>query len=123
MRFLSTRAHGVIDYATGLLLIIAPYVFGFNNGGAAQWTPMVVGIAIIGLSLMTDYELALVRMIPMPVHLATDVAAGALLAVSPWLFGFADRVYLPHLLVGLFEIGAGLMTRTRSDSSLTVRSV
>ena len=54
MRFLSTRAHGVIDYATGLLLIIAPYVFGFNNGGAAQWTPMVVGIAIIGLSLMTD---------------------------------------------------------------------
>ena len=83
---------------------------------------MVVGIAIIGLSPMTDYELALVRMIPMPVHLATDVAAGALLAVSPWLFGFADRVYWPHLIVGLFEIGAGLMTRTRSDLSLTTRS-
>jgi hypothetical protein len=59
----------------------------------------------------------------MPVHLATDVAAGALLAVSPWLFGFADRVYLPHLVVGLFEIAAGLMTRTTSDTSLTARSV
>jgi hypothetical protein len=39
MRFLSTRAHGVIDYATGLLLIIAPYVFGFDNGGAAPGRP------------------------------------------------------------------------------------
>lgn len=124
MRILSTRAHGVIDYATGLLLIVAPYLFGFANGGAAQWTPMVVGIALIGLSLMTDYELALVRMIPMPVHLATDVAAGLLLAISPWLFGFADRVYLPHVIVGLLEIGAGLMTQTRSEtSSLTARSV
>jgi hypothetical protein len=124
MRILSTRAHGVIDYATGLLLIVAPYLFGFANGGAAQWTPMVVGIALIGLSLMTDYELALVRMIPMPVHLATDVAAGLLLAISPWLFGFADRVYLPHLIVGLLEIGAGLMTQTRSETSrLTARSV
>jgi hypothetical protein len=124
MRILSTRAHGVIDYATGLLLIVAPYLFGFANGGAAQWTPMVVGIALIGLSLMTDYELALARLIPMPVHLATDVAAGLLLAISPWLFGFADRVYLPHVIVGLLEIGAGLMTQTRSEtSSLTARSV
>jgi hypothetical protein len=30
-----------------------------------------------------------------------DVASGALLALSPWLFGFADRVFCPHLIVGL----------------------
>jgi hypothetical protein len=41
-----------------------------------------------------------------------DVASGALLALSPWLFGFADRVFWPHLIVGIMEIGAGLTTRT-----------
>ena len=117
MRILSTRAHGVIDYAMGLLLIVSPYLFGFNTGGAAQWTPMVVGIALLGLSVMTNYELALVRIIPMPVHLAADVGAGLLLAVSPWLFGFSDRVTWPHVIFGLLEIGAGLMTQTHSQTN------
>jgi hypothetical protein len=33
------------------------------------------------------------------------------LTISPFLFGFADQVYLPHLLFGLFSIVASLVTR------------
>src|SRR3712207_6815781 len=99
----------------GALLIVAPYLLGFADGTAAQWIPQILGAALIGASLLTDYELGVVRVIPMPVHLFLDIAAGALLAVSPWLFGFADRVYWPHLILGLLEIGAGLMTRTVPD--------
>jgi hypothetical protein len=43
MRFIPTRTHGVIDYLTGLLLLVAPYIFGFADGGAAQWVPMILG--------------------------------------------------------------------------------
>ncbi|MBC4018506.1 SPW repeat domain-containing protein [Siccirubricoccus deserti] len=117
MRFISTRTHGVIDYLMGALLIVAPYILGFADGTAAQWIPQIVGAVLIGAALMTDYELGAVRMIPMPVHLFLDVAAGALLAVSPWLFGFADRVFWPHLILGLLEIGAGLMTRTTPETA------
>ncbi|HYF55979.1 MAG TPA: SPW repeat protein [Salinarimonas sp.] len=116
MRVIPTRVHGMIDYATGFLLIVAPYLFGFANGGIAQYLPMLLGAAIIGMSLFTDYELSLSRMIPLPMHLGVDVAGGALLAVSPWLFGFADRVYWPHLIIGLAEIGVGLMTRSTPDT-------
>lgn len=112
MRFIPTRTHGVLDYAVGLLLILAPYLLGFADGGAAQWVPQVLGLGAIVHALLTDYELGLVRVIPMPVHLLLDAASGALLAISPWLFGFADRVWLPHLVLGLFEIGAALTTRT-----------
>ena len=112
MRFLPTRVHGVIDYLWGVSLIATPWLLGFANGGAAQYLPQLLGAAIIIMSLITDYELSVTRIIPMPVHLAIDVAGGALLAVSPWLFGFADRVYWPHLIVGLAEIGVGLMTQT-----------
>jgi hypothetical protein len=116
MRIIPTRIHGMLDYATGLLLLISPYLFGFSDvGGAAQYIPMLLGAAIIGLSLVTDYELSIAKLIPMPMHLAGDVGAGVLLAASPWLFGFADQVYWPHVIVGLAEIGAGLMTRTTPD--------
>lgn len=113
MRFLSTRVHGMIDYATGGLLLIAPWLFGFADGSAAQWVPMVLGASIIVMSLITDYELSLARIIPLGAHLAVDGLGGALLAVSPWLFGFADRIYWPHLIIGIAEIGVSLITRTR----------
>jgi hypothetical protein len=57
--------------------------------------PVILGAGILLMSLMTDYELSLTRVIPMGVHLAVDGLGGALLAVSPWLFGFADRTFWP----------------------------
>jgi hypothetical protein len=112
MRFISTRTHGVLDYGTGLLLIVLPYLLGFADGTAAQWIPQILGVGAIAYSLFTDYELGAVRAMPMRVHLFLDIASGLLLAASPWLFGFADRVFWPHLILGIFEIGAGVMTRT-----------
>lgn len=53
----------------------------------------------------------------MPAHLGLDIAGGVLLAASPWLFGFASLVFWPHLIVGLFEIAAGVMTRTAPERS------
>jgi len=113
MRFIPSRVHGVLDYLIGLLLIAAPWVFGFTGGGIAMWLPIVLGAGVILYSLFTDYELAMVRVIPLPMHLMLDGAGGALLAVSPWLFGFADQVWAPHLIVGLLDVGAAAMTQTQ----------
>lgn len=123
MRVLSTRTHGIMDYAMGILLLASPYLFGFATGGVKQWLPMILGLAMLGMSLLTRYEWGAIRVIPMPVHLAVDGLSGALLAVSPWLFGFAGVVFLPHLILGLIELGTSLLTETRSgmDEPLTAR--
>jgi hypothetical protein len=81
----------------------------------SNWCPNFLGAAIIVMSLATDYELSFANLIPMPMHLAVDIAGGVLLVASPWLFGFADRVVWPHVIVGVFEIATGLMTRTSRD--------
>jgi hypothetical protein len=47
----------------------------------------------------------------MRTHLALDLAGGAILALSPWLFGFSDYIWAPHLILGILEIGATLMTK------------
>ena len=112
MRFLPTRIHGVIDYIWGVLLLASPWIFGFADGGAAQWVAVVVGLGAIAYSAVTDYELGLVRLAPMRLHLLLDGLGGALLAASPWILGFADRVYGPHLAFGLFAVVASLITQT-----------
>lgn len=111
MKVIDTRTHGVLDYLTGALLLVAPYLFGFADGGIAQWLPQTLGAMTILMSLITDYELSVAKTIPLGVHLGVDVASGVLLAVSPWLFGFADLIWWPHLLVGLMEIVVPLVTK------------
>jgi hypothetical protein len=120
MRFIPTRVHGMVDYAMGALLIVAPWLFGFAAGGAETWVPVILGAGAIGYSLFTDYELGMVRKIPMGTHLALDAGSGVVLAASPWIFGFADLVYLPHVILGLLEIGAALMTHTTPDDRRAV---
>jgi hypothetical protein len=120
MRILSTRVHGMMDYGMGILLLVSPYLFGFATGGLKQWLPMLLGVAMIGMSLLTRYELGAFKLIPMPAHLAVDGVSGALLALSPWLFGFSGVVFLPHLVLGLIELGTSLITETHSEGEDTV---
>src|SRR3954471_2855275 len=115
MRFLPTRIHGFVDYLWGCLLILAPHLLGFADNRTATWVAWIFGAGAILYSLATDYELGLVRLIPMPAHLGLDGLAGAILPASPWLFGFADRVRWPHLAFGLFSVPASLITRTRAE--------
>lgn len=112
MRFIPTRIHGVLDYIVGLLLIASPWVFDFNRGGAETWVPVILGAGALIYSLFTNYELGLVKRVSMRTHLSLDAASGLFLAASPWLFGFSEFVYLPHLILGLFEIVAALTTKT-----------
>ena len=111
MRFIPTRIHGVLDYLVGALLIAGPWLFEFARGGAETWVPVVLGASAIFYSLFTDYEAGEVRSILMPTHLMLDLGSGVFLAASPWLFGFADYVWKPHVIVGLIEVGTALMTR------------
>jgi len=112
MRLIPTRIHGLLDYVVALLLIVWPLLAGYRLDAPEAVVPIVLGAGTVGFSLFTDYEMSLARLIPMPVHLGLDMASGALLALSPWLFGFAERAWTPHLVIGLLEIGVAMTTAT-----------
>jgi hypothetical protein len=73
---------------------------------------VLFGSIMIAASLMTAYECGLVSVISMSTHLGLDVLMGIVLAASPWLFGFYEQVWIPHLVLGLSEALAGLTTKT-----------
>lgn len=112
MRFLPTRVHGVIDYLWGVMLLSTPWTLGYGRGGAETWVAVAFGAGAILYSLLTDYEVGVLRVISMRTHLLIDFLGGILLAASPWLFGFADEVRAPHVAFGLFSVVAGLITET-----------
>jgi len=121
VRFVPTWLHGYFDYIGGVGLIAAPFVFGFYNvGGVAVILPMVLGVGLILYSLLTNYERGIpaLKFIPMQVHLILDFLASALLAASPFLFGFwtqAPNVWLPHLIAGVGVILLVLVSQTRPE--------
>jgi hypothetical protein len=122
MRIMPTRVHALLDYTVGVVLIAAPWIFRFaSESSAAKWISVVAGIAMIGLSAMTDYEGGfLTRAIPMRVHLMMDAMLGVFLIASPWLFGFADQganAWLPFVVIGIGEVGAASMTSPVPDTS------
>jgi hypothetical protein len=111
MRLLPTRIHGMMDYLMGTLLIALPFLSGFP-GRWATWVPVALGAGAIVYSLMTNYELGLAPVLSMSSHLGLDAASGLVLAASPWLFGFASAIWIPHVVLGLLEVFAALITKT-----------
>jgi hypothetical protein len=103
MRIIPTRWHGLLDYLVAVLLIALPALAGLPRG-AASYVPVCLGVATIGYSLLTRYERGILPVIPMRAHLALDLMNGALLAASPWLFGFAGEVWAPHVSIGCIEL-------------------
>jgi hypothetical protein len=112
MRFVPTWIHGIADWLLGVLLIAVPYILGFARGGAETFVPVALGITGLIVTFFTNHEYGIVRKIPMIGHLWVDGFAGILLAASPWIFGFADAVWIPHVVLGVTEFIASLVTKT-----------
>ena len=114
MRFIPTKFHAPLDYIVGAVLIAGPWIFQYSDSGAATAISIVLGSGLIAYSLFTNYELGLWKVAPMAVHNLIDIVAGALLAASPWLFGFADEganFWVPFVVIGGAAIFLGLTTK------------
>lgn len=110
MKIISTAQHARVDYIASLFFMVSPWIFGFSDSVPATWMMLGAGLISTVMSIFTNYEGGIVRSIPMRVHLTADVFLGALVASSPGIFGFAHEVFLPLLVMGLFEVMVSLVT-------------
>ena len=109
MLSISTRLHAFLDYSLSLFLMLAPALFGFGEAGAETIILILLGMTLCFYSFFTKYEGGLYPVFSMPVHYLFDLAIGILVATSPWLFGFRDFVYKPHLFTGLVIVTLSLI--------------
>jgi SPW repeat len=114
MKIIPRFYHGVLDYVVGLFLLLAPKLLGFSDlDGAAVWVPRIVGLMILLQAMTTKYELGVLKVMPISMHLMTDYVVGLFLLAAPWLFGFSEvRVAMVTVVVvGLLVLGLTAMTQ------------
>ncbi len=114
MKPISTKIHGSLDYATGLLLVLLPFFLNFDTSDPKGMILLVLGAFTILLALLTRYELGLIKLIPMPVHLVFDILSAVLLGASPWLLGFAGETYILYVGIALFEMVVIVLSQRRT---------
>lgn len=66
MAILNSKIHGIIDYAVVLFLWASPTLFHLPEI-TSLFTYLLAGIHL-GLTISTQYEMGIFKMIPLPVH-------------------------------------------------------
>jgi hypothetical protein len=92
--------HGVFEYAVGVLLIVAPFLFGYDDTSATA-ASVVLGLALLAFTAMSDLPTGLVRSISLGVHVLADVILAILLVALPFLLGFTDQAGPTALFITL----------------------
>jgi len=81
--------HGVVEYAAGILLIAAPFLFGFDED-AATAAAIVVGVLVLIIAASTAMSTGLIGSIPVQAHVVLDYILALALIAAPFVLGFTD---------------------------------
>jgi hypothetical protein len=105
--------HAALEPLIAIVIIAAPWIFQFSDTTSATVVCVVVGAAMLLVGSTTDWRMSLVRLIPLRAHLTGDLVLGAVLVLSPLIFGFADEGGPTRFMViaGVLELMTALMTR------------
>jgi hypothetical protein len=105
--------HAALEPLIAVVVIAAPWIFGFSEIDSATVICVLVGALMLLVGSMTDWRLSLVRLIPLRMHLMGDLLLGAVLLLSPLIFGFSDEGGPTRFMViaGVLEMLTALMTR------------
>jgi hypothetical protein len=81
--------HGIVEYAAGVLLIVAPFLFGFDSD-AATAAAIVIGVLMLIIAASTAMSTGLIKSIPVQAHVMLDYIIAIALIAAPFVLGFSD---------------------------------
>src|SRR3954454_23212102 len=110
---LPLKAHAALEPIVAIVLIAAPWIFGFDDVSSATAVSIAVGVLMLISGMSTRWRMSLVKLIPLRTHFRMDLVLGAVLIVAPFVLGDSDRGDATRFLVimGILELGTALMTR------------
>lgn len=112
-RPISTRTHGIIDYAWTTTAGTLPQMM---DGATATARLVRNASTAAGFnSMVTNYEAGVVRVLPMKAHLALDFVMCAALIIAPFLLPRSERRYAAiPVALGAIGLLTTMLTDTKS---------
>ncbi|HEV8284458.1 MAG TPA: hypothetical protein VGQ09_09110 [Chitinophagaceae bacterium] len=79
MKVISPKFHDVLDYVTVLFLAISPSIFAM--GAAASNFTYVLAAIHLALTVLTNFDMGIVKVIPLKIHGAIELVVSILLLI------------------------------------------
>ncbi|MEO1504753.1 MAG: hypothetical protein AAFU68_11060 [Pseudomonadota bacterium] len=96
VKFLNKTIHAYLDYPVAMSLIVLPFLLDLGATGPGAVTLSVgAGAAAFVLTLLTDHQLGVWRVIPFRAHEAVDGLVGVTFVLAPFALGLSglDAAY------------------------------
>jgi hypothetical protein len=108
--------HGVLEYAAAVLLIAAPFVFGFESD-TATGIAIAAGVVVLIVNGSTAMSTGLIKSIPVPAHVMLDYVLAIVLIAAPFVFAFDDdgSATAFFLVLGIVHLLLTIATRFIRD--------
>ena len=88
-RFVTRQIHAYIDYPVAVSLMAMPFVLGLGDSNPlAKWLSVATGVAAFVLTLLTNHETGVIKVLPYWFHVAVDRLVGVTFVVAPIVLGF-----------------------------------
>jgi len=89
MRFVTKQIHAYLDYPVALALIGLPFLLGLGSSNPlALYISVATGVAALLLTLLTDHQTGVFKVLSYKFHLAVDFIVGLTFVIVPFLLGF-----------------------------------
>jgi uncharacterized protein YaiE (UPF0345 family) len=110
---IALNVHAALEPLIAIVIIAAPWIFGFSGADDAKAVCVAVGAVMLIAGSMTDWRLSIARVIPLRMHMMTDLALGGVLILAPFVLGFSENGAATRFTViaGALEILTALATR------------
>jgi len=81
-----------------LVFLAAPRLLELT--GTAALLSYVLAAVHLGLTLLTDFPMGVVKVIPLPLHGWIELAVGPALLAAPWILGFTAQARIFYMAAG-----------------------
>lgn len=110
---ISLNTHAALEPLAALIFILAPWIFGFSEVDSATAISIIVGAVMLIVGATTRWRYSLIKLIPVRTHFMGDLLLGAVLILSPFVFGFSDEGGAARFMIiaGVLEVLTALGTR------------
>jgi hypothetical protein len=112
--------HGAIEYAAAALLILAPFLFAFDSGGATA-ASLVLGLLVLVFTATSALPTGLVKGVPASLHVVGDLVLAVLLVALPFILGFRAETAPTAVFISLGVAHVVITIGTRFPDGRGVR--
>ena len=116
MKAITPGIHAYLDYVTVAIFVVAPPLLGLT--GLAELISYVLAAVHLALTLVTDFQLGVIKAVPFPMHGWVERIVGPVLVVLPFALGFQGTARIFYIVIGIVIIAVGLLTDYRGKAGL-----